>query len=104
VASGQALSWSGPLPDPPEPDAHHGVFEGGADRVTQMVERQAEHRQYVEWRSVDADIGLRMVGLVGALPLPTGRVLTQALTPRLDRRPGTRCRRAACRSPAGTTA
>lgn len=69
VASVQASMWSGPTPHPDELGKYNGVIDGGANRVMSMIETQASHRQDVERRSLDADIWLRKVGLVGGLTL-----------------------------------
>jgi uncharacterized membrane protein len=59
-----ASFWSGPTPRAEELDKFNGVIEGGANRVMEMAERQAEHRQDLERKDVEADISLRKQGLV----------------------------------------
>ena len=65
----QTSFWSGPTPQAEELAKYNGVIEGGANRVMELIEVQAHHRQELERDSVHADIWLRKVGLVGALLL-----------------------------------
>lgn len=44
----------GPVPSPDDLQEYDRVLPGAADRLISMAERQAEHRQYVERRMVDA--------------------------------------------------
>jgi uncharacterized membrane protein len=65
VAAFQASAsfWSGPTPRAEELDKYNGVIDGGANRVMELIEMQAAHRQELERLDVAADISLRKWGL-----------------------------------------
>jgi uncharacterized membrane protein len=45
-------------------DKYNGVMDGGANRVMELIETQAAHRQDLERKDVEADISLRKLGLI----------------------------------------
>ncbi len=69
IAAFRASFWSGPTPQAEELDKYNGVMNGGANRVMELIERQTSHRQDLERKDVQADIGLRKLGLVFAFVL-----------------------------------
>jgi uncharacterized membrane protein len=69
VAAFQASFWSGPTPRAEELHKYNGVIDGGANRVMELIEMQASHRQELERKDVEADISLRKLGLVFAFIL-----------------------------------
>jgi uncharacterized membrane protein len=50
-------------------DKYNGVMDGGANRVMELIEGQATHRQNLERKDVEADISLRKLGLIFAFIL-----------------------------------
>jgi uncharacterized membrane protein len=64
VAAFSASFWSGPTPKAEELDKYNGVIDGGANRVMELIEGQAGHRQDLERKDVEADIELRKLGLI----------------------------------------
>lgn len=69
IAAVRASFWSGPTPQAEELDKYNGVMEGGANRVMELIEGQASHRQSLERKDVEADISLRRLGLIFAFIL-----------------------------------
>jgi hypothetical protein len=63
-AAVSASFWSGPTPRGEELDKYNGVMDGGANRVMELIETQATHRQNLERKDVEADISLRKLGLI----------------------------------------
>ena len=48
--------FSGPIPDPNTLQRYESIKNGLADRIVSMAERQSEHRQALEKKSLDAEI------------------------------------------------
>jgi uncharacterized membrane protein len=69
IAAVRASFWSGPTPQAEELDKYNGVMDGGANRVMELIEGQATHRQNLERKDVEADISLRKLGLIFAFIL-----------------------------------
>jgi uncharacterized membrane protein len=63
-AAFRASFWSGPTPRAEELDKYNGTMDGGANRVMELIETQAGHRQDLERKDVEADIQLRKLGLI----------------------------------------
>ncbi|MEA1910858.1 MAG: DUF2335 domain-containing protein [Spirochaetota bacterium] len=57
-------SYSGPLPHPSHFQQYERILPGSADRILKMVEKQSEHRQYLEKKIVDSDIRSSKTGMI----------------------------------------
>ena len=58
-----AESFSGPLPPPSMLSQYNQIVPGAAERIIAMAERQAQHRQNIENKVIDSDIGNSRLGL-----------------------------------------
>ncbi len=58
----RASSFSGPLPPPDILTRYNDVFPGCAERIFEMAEKNAVHRQALEKRVVDANCRAQTVG------------------------------------------
>lgn len=53
----QTFSYSGPIPPPQALQQYEHIFPGAAERILKMAENQAAHRQALENKLVDSNIG-----------------------------------------------
>lgn len=63
----QAEVFSGPLPPPDVLTGYNSAFPECAERIVQMAEAQSAHRQGLESKKLEADIGNERLGMIFAL-------------------------------------
>ncbi len=63
VATATAESFSGPLPPPQILEKYNEVVPDAAERIIAMAERQSKHRQQLEAKVIESDIGNSRLGL-----------------------------------------
>lgn len=71
-----AEMYSGPIPKGDELLKYEQACPGAADRIIAMAERQAEHRQGLELKVVDANIVGERIGSVFALVITLSLIMS----------------------------
>lgn len=69
VLTQQVTHTSSPVPPAELLMGYNSAFEGGAERLFSMVEKQANHRQSIETKVVDGQAGRSQIGQIFAFVL-----------------------------------
>ncbi len=69
VQTKQVSYSSGPIPSPEILGKYEQITEGLANRIITMAEKQSLHRQLLEKKAVESDIGIRSKGQIFAFIL-----------------------------------
>ena len=70
-----AAHFAGPLPPPEVFRQYDQILPGAAERILQMAERQANHRQSLEAKLVDAECRDGLLGLIFGLVIGLATIL-----------------------------
>lgn len=66
VRTEQAVAFSGPLPPPEMLKQYNDAFDGCAERIVAMAERQSDHRQSLETTVIRGNTRNETLGLIAA--------------------------------------
>ncbi len=72
--------FSGPIPPPNIIKGYEEVLPGSANRILEMAERQAEHRQKMEYMMIHAESRDSLLGIMFAFVLGIGCIITAVVT------------------------